>query len=124
MTPLIILTIAWTVGIVQARWLEPPQVLLAMAAIPVLTGLILYRKEPKPRFLALCGLMCLLGATRMVAALPKIEANHVAFYNEGDIRDTYTNLHLRPERPRPPGYQPHSARAARSAAQRYLAGPA
>jgi competence protein ComEC len=114
MTPLIILTIAWTLGIVLARWLALPWEMLLLLAIPTLGGLFLYRKEPQPRFLALCALMTLLGAARLLAAEPVIDEAQVAFYNGGgpetvvariidepDVRNRHINYHLRTESIRP-----------------------
>ena len=110
MTPLITLTVAWLLGIIIAHWLEPPPVMLALLAVPGLGGLLLYRQEPRPRFLALSALLALLGAARFVLAVPKIDAGHVAFYtntgpvtltariiDEPDRRDQRTDLHLRVE---------------------------
>lgn len=108
MTPLIYLTSAWLLGIALARWLEPPPLLLALLAVPVLGGLFLYRQEPRPRFWALNALMGLLGAARLLLTVPSLDANHVAFYTdagpvtliarivaEPDRRDTYTHLRVR-----------------------------
>ena len=110
MTPLMLLTAAWTAGIVLARWLALPWEVLLLAAIPTLGGLFLYRRETQPRFLALCGLMALLGAGRLLLANPVIDEAHVAYYNdsgpltleghivdEPDVRDQYINYRLRAE---------------------------
>jgi len=111
MPPLIYLTIAWIAGIAAAKWFEPPAITLLVLAIPAMVALLLYRKEPRPRFIALNALAFLLGAGRLLIAQPAITPAHIAWYNDGDsltltakiidepdVRDTYTNLRVAAQR--------------------------
>ena len=111
MPPLVYLTIAWITGIAAAKWLEPPPVTLLALAVPAIAALLLYRKEPRPRFIAFNLLAFLLGAGRLLVAQPAITPTHIAWYNDGnsltltakiidepDVRDTYTNLRVEAQR--------------------------
>lgn len=107
MPPLIILTIAWMLGIALARSVSPPPLALLALSAPVIGGLFLYWNESRLRFAALNALFLLLGASRLILAQPAIDPGHIAWYNdtdnllltgtiidEPDARDTYTNLRL------------------------------
>lgn len=110
MTALIRLTLAWIAGIVLARQFSPPTTLLLAPAIPVVMGLLLWRKNPRARHGFALALAVLLGAGRLVLAQPRITPNHIAFYNdsgfyiitgqiaaEPDVRDTTTNYRIATE---------------------------
>ncbi len=115
MTPLIHFTLFWLAGLGLAQWLAPPPMALALAALPVIGGLLLYRNAPPARRRFGRGLALLLGAARLLSAQPAVGPGHIAFYNETDyllltgvvinepdIRDTYTNLRVRAETIAPP----------------------
>jgi competence protein ComEC len=104
---LIYLGCAWLAGIVLAYLLRPPPGLLWPLAFPPLAGLLLWRREPKPRLLSACFLALILGALRFSTALPHFDENSLAFYNdqgpvtlqgivvgEPDVRDRWTNLRV------------------------------
>ena len=121
--PLISLTIAWIAGIALARWLEPPPLTLFLLSLPAVGGLILYRRAPTPRRIALHALALLLGAGRLLSAQPVIGPAHIAYYadagpvtltariaDEPDVRDTYTNLRVAAQTLTLPGQAPRPVR--------------
>ncbi len=111
MTPLIRLTIAWLLGIALARWLHLPWPVVALAGLPLLGGLLLYRDRPRLKMGLLFGLALLGGALRLTVSHPTFDETHIAFYNDRpapvtltglvveapDARDYHTNLRLRVE---------------------------
>ncbi|NLG27595.1 MAG: DNA internalization-related competence protein ComEC/Rec2 [Chloroflexi bacterium] len=106
---LVILTLAWTLGILLGRWLTPPIWLLAvLAALAV--GCLLARPDRRALRLGVAlALAALLGAARMLLAEPPPGVNSLATYNDhaGTVtvrgvisadperRSTYTQLELR-----------------------------
>lgn len=107
MPPLTILTIAWLLGILLAGWLSPGWPVVALAGLPILGGLILYRRDASLRLAAASALFLLLGMARWIIAQPVVTPGHIAWYNdtgyalltavvadEPDERDTYTNLRV------------------------------
>ncbi len=107
MTPLVNLTIAWLLGIALAQWLVPRPTTLLLLAIPAISGLLLYRGQPRFRAWAINAIVLLLGAARLLSSQPTITPDHVVYYNdtdyvtftarvvdEPDLRDTYTNLRV------------------------------
>lgn len=106
--PLVYLSAGWLVGITFASLLQPPGVLLALAAILPLAIFFLWRDDRRVRLLAGCGLFLILGAGRYLLAVPHFDEDDLAAYNdqgcvtlqgvvagEPDVRGTYTNLRLR-----------------------------
>ena len=47
------IAIAWMLGLVLARWLDLPWPIIALAALPALAGLGLYRHQPQARATAI-----------------------------------------------------------------------
>ncbi|MGC9396450.1 MAG: ComEC/Rec2 family competence protein [Anaerolineae bacterium] len=107
MTPLVIFVLAWAGGVLLAQAALFPAAWLLLAlpvAFLLQTGWGQHRAARRTAF-ALIGL--LVGAGRLLSAQPRIDANHIAFYNDGgrvtlqgvvnrepDCRPTLTNLHL------------------------------
>lgn len=58
------LGIAWIVGIALARWLNLPWPVVAIASLPFLSVLFLYRDTPRAQAWAVLGLALLTGALR------------------------------------------------------------
>jgi len=110
MTPLVIFVLAWAGGVLlaQAALFSPIWLLLALPTAFILrTGWGEHRAARRTAF-ALIGL--LIGAGRLLIAQPRIDADHIAFYNgagrvtlqgvisrEPDHRPTLTNLHIKVE---------------------------
>ena len=107
---LLYLCLSWLAGIALAGWLEPPLSVLAALALPGVAAALLWRRDPVPRRAAICWLVLLAGAARLVWATPHFSAGDVAWYNDRgtvtvvgvvddppDVRDTYQNLRLRVE---------------------------
>lgn len=106
------LALAWIAGIALARWLNLPWPVIAMASLPPLGALFLYRRTSRAQTWAVLGLALLAGAFRFTFSQPAIEKSHIAFYNdnsspirltglvvdEPDVRDSYINLRLRAEK--------------------------
>jgi competence protein ComEC len=105
------LGVAWIVGIALARWLNLPWPVVAVASLPFLGVLFLYRDTPRAQIWAVLGLALLAGAWRFAFFQPAFDATHVAFYNddpepvtltglvvdEPDVRDYYIDLRFRVE---------------------------
>jgi competence protein ComEC len=105
------LGIAWIVGIALARWLNLPWPVIAIASLPALGAMFLYRHAPRAQTWAALGLVLTVGAFRFAFFQPTFDETHVAFYNddphpvsitglivdEPDVRDYYINLRLRAE---------------------------
>ncbi len=116
MTPLMIFTMAWAVGVWAAHAILFPPVWLLLA-LPALAVLHVGWRDSRPArrgMWALAGFA--LGAGRMFLAAPHIDAAHVAFYNgvgrvevvgvvvaEPDVRPHVTNLRVRVEQVTFPG---------------------
>ena len=111
MTPLIRITLAWIIGITLARGLNLPWPMIALAALPALGALLLYRSNNLVRWGAILVLVFCAGVFRLQFFQPTFDQTHVAFYNdspqpvtifglvvdEPDVRDDYINLPLRAE---------------------------
>lgn len=111
MTPLVRVGIAWMVGIALARWLGLSWLIVAIVIVPAAAALWLYRHNPHIRWGAILALALIAGISRFQLAQPKIDEDHLAFYNdsatplritgvvidEPDVRDHYINLRLRAE---------------------------
>ena len=108
---LVYLGIGWFCGVWLASLLGGPwQTWLGGAGLG-LVGALLLRRQPQAIGLLL-GVMALgLGGARYVTAVPTIDANHVAYYNdsrdvtllglvaeEPDVRDRSVNLRVRVDR--------------------------
>ncbi len=105
------LGVAWIVGIALARWLNLPWPVVAIASLPALSALFLYRHSPHVRTGAVLALALAAGAFRLSFFQPTFDETHIAFYNddnvpvkiigrvvdEPDVRDDYINLRLRAE---------------------------
>jgi competence protein ComEC len=107
MTPLVIFVLAWAGGVLlaQAALFPAAWLLLALpAAFLLQTG---WGQQRAARLTAFALIGLLIGAGRLLIAQPRIDAEHVAFYNgagrvtlqgvvsrEPDRRPTLTNLHL------------------------------
>jgi competence protein ComEC len=104
------LSVAWMAGIYLASRLELPLALWGLVALLPLCVAWLWRRVPRVRLVALCGLFLCLGAVRYVAALPRFDERSVATYNdrgwvtltgvvaaEPDVRDRYINLRVHAE---------------------------
>lgn len=105
------MSLAWMVGIALARWLSLPWPVVAIAGVPALAALYLYRHAPKAQSVAVLALAVVTGAFRLAFFQPVFDESHIAFYNddphplritavvvdEPDVRDNYTNLRLRVE---------------------------
>ena len=105
------LGIAWIVGIALARWLNLPWPVIAIASLPALGALFLYRHTPYVRTGAVLALALVAGAFRFAFFQPTFDETYIAFYNddprpvsitglivdEPDVRDYYINLRLRAE---------------------------
>jgi competence protein ComEC len=105
------LAIAWIAGIALARWLNLPWPVVAIASLPFLGVLLLYRDTPRAQSWAVLGLALLTGAWRFAFFQPAFDETNLAFYNddpkpvtliglvvnEPDVRDDYINLRFRVE---------------------------
>ena len=107
MTPLVIFVLAWAGGVLlaQAALFPAAWLLLALPAAFLLQTGWGHQRAARLTAFALIGL--LIGAGRLLIAQPRIDAEHVAFYNdagrvtlqgvvsrEPDRRPTLTNLDL------------------------------
>ncbi|MCX7855817.1 MAG: ComEC/Rec2 family competence protein [Anaerolineae bacterium] len=108
---LVYLTIAWLAGIVLAKAIHPPWQALLLLGLAAIVGWVGWRDRPLVRSACVLLLAAVLGAGRLLSALPRLPPNALAHYNdvgpvlvEGtvtaapDERDTYTRLRLRAER--------------------------
>ena len=108
MTPLVIFVLAWAVGELLAQASNFPAVWFLLALPLALVLLVGWGDNKRARRTAVALIGLLLGAGRLLIAQPRIDATHVAFYNdtgqttlegvvarEPDRRTTLTNLHLR-----------------------------
>ena len=79
---LIYLTLAWTLGILLGRWLNPPWwalgILVACASVALWRS---WRRLPA-RLVVGLALAALLGAGRMALAQPRNDAGDLASYND------------------------------------------
>jgi competence protein ComEC len=105
------LGVAWIIGIALARWLDLPWQVAAIASLPGLGVLLLYRHNPRAQTWAILSLALIAGAFRLAFFQPVFDENHIAFYNdrpepakitglvvdEPDIRDNYINLRVQVE---------------------------
>ena len=105
---LIYLAFAWLLGILLSAWTQPSVLdLLCLLVLPPAIILPWWR-ERRIRWWGVYLLFALLGAWRLTAAQPHIDARHIAYYNDQgtvtiqgvivadpDLRDTYANLRVR-----------------------------
>jgi len=107
---LIYLGLSWLAGIALADWLQPPLPSLWLLALPAVAALLLWRREPLPRLIAVCTLALLAGGMRTVWARPHFGPDDLATYNdrgrvtvtgviidEPGVYDTHQKLQLRAE---------------------------
>ncbi len=107
MTPLLIFVLAWAGGELLAQAARFPLVWLLLALPATFVLLIGWGDQPNARRVAIILTGILLGAGRLALAQPRIDASHIAFYNnagrvavegvvvrEPDHRPTLTNLHV------------------------------
>ena len=110
--PLVLVVIAWVLGLLAAQaWLVPygtPAGVVALLCLLPLGAILLWRRDPKLPFSAICAMVLLLGALRYQCSLPSLsDPALVAHYNdrgwvtaEGivsgypDRRDTQTLLRV------------------------------
>lgn len=104
---LLYLGVAWLGGILLAAWLRPPLLPVAASLSLPAGALILGRRHRGVRLASTCALFALLGALRLLSAVPAFDARHVASYNdtpdvvlegvvadEPDVRDRFVNLRV------------------------------
>jgi competence protein ComEC len=105
---IIYLGVAWFLGIWLGQTLAVSSgVWLGGTAVATLTAVLLRSQPPAPLILACVAALCL-GGARYQAAVPLIDENHIAFYNdqdavilfgvvdaEPDVRDDSLNVRLR-----------------------------
>jgi competence protein ComEC len=109
---IVILTVAWMIGIWLASVMEwPPAAWLATAVFPLLLALIFRRRQGQIALLLACLAALAFGGARYAFALPQIDAAHLAFYNdtpgdvgiigvvvkEPDVHDRHVNLRVAAE---------------------------
>ncbi|MCS7177933.1 MAG: ComEC/Rec2 family competence protein [Anaerolineae bacterium] len=108
---LVYLAVAWLAGIVLAEALRPPWQVLLLLGLATIIGWAGWRERPLVRSVCVLLLVAVLGAGRLLWALPRLPPNALAHYNdigpvliEGtvaaapDERDTHTRLRLQAER--------------------------
>ncbi|MGD8969130.1 MAG: ComEC/Rec2 family competence protein, partial [Anaerolineae bacterium] len=108
---LVYLAAAWTAGIALAKAVHLPWQVLPLVALFSFLGLLLWRDDRRVQLGALCAVMFVLGAGRLMLAVPRFDESSLATYNgagwvtlegvvvgEPDVRDTHTNLRVRAER--------------------------
>lgn len=108
---LVYLAVAWLVGIVLARAIEPPWHVLLLVALAGLVARVLGRRNSYARIGAACLIAAVLGAGRLALGTPRFDDGSLAAYNgagrvvvegvvvgEPDEREGYTNLRVRAER--------------------------
>lgn len=104
---LVYLAIAWSLGIVLGRYLEPSPALLSLFSVAAFIGLICYRRTPLERRVMALMVALLLGGWRYHIDQPQISETHLAHYNDGgkvsvtgyvsaepNVRGTYTQLEI------------------------------
>jgi competence protein ComEC len=106
------LGISWLVGIwLASLFTVQPISWFVGGVLLFLTAVPLRRRRPESLLLACCAALCF-GAARYALAQPRIDENHVAYYNdfaaevglqgtvvkEPDVRDRYVNLRVAAER--------------------------
>ena len=107
---LILLTIAWTLGIILGRHLDLGPPLWGMLAAAGLAGSVLARRSKAGRLAAALWVAVALGGWRFAGSQPTFDASALAYYNdrgwvtirgyvsaEPSVRDTYTQLELAAE---------------------------
>lgn len=109
---IVILTIAWMIGIWLASVLALPLAGWLATAVFLFLLSLLFRQRQRRVALVLAALAALaLGGARYTFALPQIDANHLAFYNdapesvgiigvvvkEPDVHDRHVNLRVAAE---------------------------
>jgi competence protein ComEC len=108
---LVRIAVAWMAGIALAKSFPIPWQIWAALGFLALLFLILWRDVARVRRGAIYALILTLGAARLLLALPRFDADSLAFYNdtgavelEGvvvgdpDEREGYVNLRVRGER--------------------------
>lgn len=106
------LGVAWLIGIAAAGWLDVPLPVCAILAAPAMAGLVLWRRDPAARRVAVCALALLAGGARTAAdRVVESGPDSLAFYNDHpgrvavvgvvaadpDVRGTYRTLLVRAE---------------------------
>lgn len=105
------LGLAWLLGIALARWFDLPWPAIALAMLPALAALLLYRGDRRSKSLALLWLALTVGAFRFSYFQSTFDETHIAFYNETsmplkitgiivdepDVRDDHIKLRLQAE---------------------------
>ncbi len=122
---LVYLATAWLAGIALGKALHPPWQALLLLGLAAVIGWAGWRDCPPIRSVFALLVVAVLGAGRLLWALPRLPPNALAHYNdigpvlvEGtvaaapDERDTYTRLRLQVERLTLPGGQPVSVQGA------------
>ncbi len=107
---LVYLAVAWHVGIVLAKAVQPPWQVVLLLGLVALLGALLWRDDRRVRLGAWCALTLLAGAGRFLLARPHFDANSLSTYNdqgwvtlegvvvdEPDVRETFVNLRVRAE---------------------------
>ena len=79
---LIYLSLSWLAGIALADWLQLPLPSLWLLALPAVAALLLWRREPVPRLIALCALFLLACAMRTGWTTPRFGPNHLVTHND------------------------------------------
>jgi competence protein ComEC len=105
------LGVAWLVGITLAAWLDLPLPVCVILAMPALAGLLLWRREPAARRVAVCALVLLAGGARVATDRPRFGPGDLPTYNDlpdavtvvgvvaadPEVHDTYQTLLVRSE---------------------------
>jgi competence protein ComEC len=107
---LIWVSISWMLGIWAAKRLGAPLASWGILSFLPLSIAWMWRRTPRVRRAAVCGLFVCLGGLRYVLALPRVDEHSVAVHNdkgrvaltgvvvgEPDVRDRYVNLRVRAE---------------------------
>jgi hypothetical protein len=76
------LGIAWVVGITIAHWLNLPGQVAAIASLPGLDALFLYRHNLRVQTWVILSLALIAGAFRLAFFQPVFDESHIAFYND------------------------------------------
>jgi competence protein ComEC len=108
---LVYLAVAWLAGIALARAISLPWQVLPVLGLAAFLGLLLWRDNVRVRWGASCVLVLVLGAGRLLLAVPHFDETSLATYNdagwvalegvvvgEPDEREYHTNLRVRAER--------------------------
>ena len=83
---LIVLSIAWMVGVALGGWLQPPWAVPAVIAVLLFLLLLLWRPRPLPRRALALLLVAALGALRWVLAQPHFGLADIAFYVDQPVQ--------------------------------------